>query len=47
MDGDLYEKTKEIYVLYADIELQACNAVEEKFLGLKHEADLVSVQHNI
>jgi len=41
MDGDLYEKTKDLYVLYAELELQACSAVNEKFLDLKHQSDLV------
>ncbi|XP_065886224.1 F-BAR and double SH3 domains protein 2-like isoform X3 [Dysidea avara] len=42
MDGNLYEKTRELYVLYADMELQACSAVSEKFLDLKHQSNLVS-----
>ena len=42
MDGDLYDKTKELYMQYAEMELAACYAITEKSVELKNESNLVS-----
>lgn len=41
MDGDLYEKTKELYMHYAEMELSACYMVTERSVELKNESNLV------
>lgn len=43
MDGDLYEKTKELYLQYAEMELVACYGVTERSVELKNESSLVSI----
>ena len=42
MDGDLYDKTKELYLQYAEMELMACYAVTERSVELKNGSNLVS-----
>ena len=45
MDGDLYDKTKELYLQYAELELVSCYAVTERSVELKNESNKCCVNN--
>ena len=42
MDGEMYEKSRDVYMLYAQIEADAANLVKAQFEDLREQAYLVS-----
>ena len=42
MDGEFYEKARDVYMLYAQIEADSANFVRAEFEDLREQAYLVS-----
>ena len=43
MDGDMYDKMRTAYTLYAQIEVDSCSAIKAEFGDLRDQAQLVSL----
>ena len=42
MDGEMYEKSRHVYMLYAQIEADAANLVKAQFEDLREQSYMVS-----
>ena len=43
MDGELYDKARNVYMIYAQIDADAANLVKAEFEDLREQAYLVSI----
>ena len=43
LDGEMYDKMRNAYMLFAQIEADSCNAIKAEFEDLREQAQLVTI----